>query len=88
MLGLVLRPRSRAISINRLIPSLIHRRVMDPHRRHPAPRKQEKTSGFVTAHSEGGLGKVICAETQNLASRAISSATSAARGISIIVPTR
>jgi hypothetical protein len=49
---------------------------------------RQEAPGVVAADAEGGLRQVVGAEGEELAPPAISPALSAARGSSIIVPTR
>ena len=48
----------------------------------------QEFAGVITAKPKGHLGQIVVPKLKNSASLAISSAVSAARGISIIVPTR
>src|SRR5581483_1704104 len=49
---------------------------------------RKERAGVVAAHAQAGLGEVVGAKLKNCGSLAVWSATRAARGISIMVPTK
>ena len=88
MPGRVARPRSAAISISSPTPFDIEADERIARIDALLDIGRQEARGVVAADAERGLRQVVGAEREELAASAISPAISAARGSSIIVPTR